>query len=248
MNIRGLKERKRKMKDSRKEYNALRKKKKFSITNWLIVVNIFAFVSILPFNRLYFGLQPRAFLDGKCLWRLITYMFIHFNWWHLAGNMFVLFILGSPCERIIGRKKYLLSYLISGVIAGLTLVISAHFFGSIYLKSLAFKIFSSPLNFAIGSSGAVFGLGALLMTLIPRLKFTIIIAPFFRVSVCLWIPSLLFGIWFISLYADIPVANTAHLGGFLSGLGFGFYFRYRLKSKYGWRYEEELENLIMGDV
>ena len=109
----------------------------FSITNWIIIVNIFVYVCIF-FSLLSgvnekalmanLGLQANDFFDGK-YWTPLTSMFIHMWLPHLFFNMISLFFVGNFLERIIGRKRYSGFYLVSGIGAALFYVTLSYFFG-----------------------------------------------------------------------------------------------------------------------
>ncbi len=80
-------------------------------------------------------------------WRLVTAMFLHASWIHLGMNMFSLYFVGTILEQIIGRWRFLLLYLASGL-AG----------------SAGALVWSAPNAPTVGASGAIFGiLGALLI-------------------------------------------------------------------------------------
>ncbi len=79
-------------------------------------------------------------------WRLITSMFLHAGWLHLAMNMYALYFVGTILEQIIGRWRFVLLYLASG------------------LAGSAGALVWSPTTPTVGASGAIFGvLGALLV-------------------------------------------------------------------------------------
>jgi membrane associated rhomboid family serine protease len=85
----------------------------------------------------------------------------------------------------------------------------------------------SDLNiYAVGASGAIFGLGGLLAVLTPRLPVLVM----FIIPMPMWLAMvvLMFGLWAVSLAAGLPIGNIAHLGGLLVGLSYGVY----LKKKY----------------
>lgn len=203
-----------------------------SITNWLILINVVFFVMAFTFVFFsekyieYVALQPVGFLNGK-IWTLLTSMFMHGNIFHLLINMFVLFSLGNLCEKIIGRKRYLWFYLVAGIIAGLMFVFPAYFLG----YGLGEKIFGSPLAYAVGASGAIFAIAGLFMMLTPRLKFMIIFLPFFSLPAYIMIPLVLFGTWLVSSSVGIGIGNTAHFGGFLCGVVYGLYLKYKYRRK-----------------
>jgi membrane associated rhomboid family serine protease len=89
--------------------------------------------------------QPLGVAHGQW-WRLFTAMFLHASFFHLAVNMYSLYFVGSIMEQVIGRWRFLLLYLASG------------------LAGSAGALLLSPLTPTVGASGAIFGvLGGLLV-------------------------------------------------------------------------------------
>jgi len=149
-----------------------------SITNWLIIINLVFFFISLVFVYLkltnYIALTPSEFIHGKNAWTLFTHMFSHIMFFHLFANMFSLFFLGSFCEKIIGRKRFLWFYLFSGLFAGIFFVLLSVYFGNNYLGA---RIFGNPDISALGASGAIFGILGLLAVLVPKAKVYLIVGP-----------------------------------------------------------------------
>ena len=153
--------------------------------------------------------QPRAILNLGALipalvaegevWRLVTSAFLHSGLVHLAMNMISLYFLGSFAEAQFGRGRFLALYLISGIAGGLAYL----YFGS----------FTDP---AVGASGAIFGLlGGVFGFAIRRGTFTTR-NPIISQLLVLTAINLFLG-------ATIPnVSNTAHIGGLVGGLIFGW--------------------------
>ncbi len=141
---------------------------------------------------------------------LLTSMFLHGGWLHLGGNLLFLWIFGNNVEDLLGRARYVVLYLGSGVAAALVQALLA---------------ISSQVPM-IGASGAIAGvLGAYLMTY-PRANvhcLVWIVIFFWIVTVPAWI---LLGLWFLmqllSGLAAGPaapgVAFWAHVGGFAAGI------------------------------
>ncbi len=204
-----------------------------SAVGWIIFINVVvsvgAFISwgFFPDSVKYFALKPESILAGAYLWTLVTHMFSHGGFFHLFINMFVLFSLGGLCERIIGRKRFVWFYLISGLFAGILSVVLAGYFGF----GLGERIFGSPEIFMVGASGAIFAIAGLFVVLLPRLKFFIIFLPFFSFPAYIIVPAVLFLTWIASVAGGLPIGNVAHFGGFLSGLFYGFYLRSKYKRK-----------------
>jgi len=206
----------------------------WSVTAWLILINVVFFVISTGLwfadetNVKYIALKPSDILQGKYLWTFLTSMFMHGGVFHLAVNMFVLFSLGSFCEQIIGRKRFFWFYILSGLFAGIVFVLLAGYFGN---TELGARIFGSPDIAGVGASGAIFAIAGLFMILLPKLKFTIIFFPFFSLSAYIMIPLVLFATWLVSAGTGLPVGNTAHFGGFLIGVIYGFYLRSKYSNK-----------------
>jgi|TARA_B100002003_G_scaffold226725_1_gene233733 membrane associated rhomboid family serine protease len=193
---------------------------RISYTGILIFANVVFFIfallminnSLLKLSEI--ALQPGKIVNGESLWTLITSMFMHGGLGHLFVNMVSLMFIGGFVEKLIGYKRFLGLYFASGIFAGIFFVLIA-------------AILGADLNvFAVGASGAIFGIGGLLAVLTPRLP----VLVFFVIPMPMWIAMafLLFGLWAISIGTGLPIGNTAHLGGLLVGLGYGFY----LKNKY----------------
>jgi len=143
-------------------------------------------------------------------------MFVHAGFFHLFVNMISLFFLGSFLERLIGKKRFIFIYFASGILASL-------FF-------IAFSLLSDSKVPAVGASGAIFGLGGVLAILTPRLPVYIMFIP---VPMPLWlgIVIMLVLLWIVSALHNLPIGNTAHLGGLIAGLLYGLYLRKKYKRK-----------------
>jgi len=205
-----------------------------SVTTWLIIINVFFFLifsfalAINPLSINYIALKASDILQGKYLWTLITHMFMHANFFHLFINMFVLFSLGSLMERIIGRKRFLIFYLLSGVFAGLLSVAFSGLFGATEFGTKIVGAINMP---AVGASGAIFAIAGLFVILLPKIKFSIIFLPFFSLPGYIMVPAVLVLTWIVSIGTGLPIGNSAHLGGFLAGLVYGIYLRKKYKKK-----------------
>jgi membrane associated rhomboid family serine protease len=111
----------------------------------VFVVTAFSGASLLSgsgTSRIYddFALIPPAVAHGEW-WRLLSSMFLHFGIFHIAFNMWALWVIGTPLEQWLGRLRFVALYLLAGFGGGV----------------LSFA--TGPLtNFAAGASGAIFGL------------------------------------------------------------------------------------------
>src|SRR3990167_6608196 len=199
-----------------------------SINTILILINallFLIFILLVKFNLLTWdsiALKPSNILQGKYLWTFLTSMFMHGGFFHLFVNMFSLFFLGTFLQRILGQKRYLWFYLISGLFAGIFFVLAS---------LIPIPFFSADFNlFAVGASGALFGLIGLMMFLTPNLPVYMMFIPI-PIKIKYAAPGMLVLLWLISVKGNIPIGNTAHLGGLIAGLVYGFYLRNRYKNK-----------------
>tara|TARA_Y100000310_G_scaffold220270_2_gene221767 strand:+ start:5102 stop:5773 length:672 start_codon:yes stop_codon:yes gene_type:complete len=206
-----------------------------SVTSWLILANVVFFVVAMIFLLIYgeqvfnyIALRPVDIIQGKYLWTFLTSMFMHAGFLHLFINMFVLFSLGSFCEKIIGRKRFFWFYIISGLVAGGLFVLLAGLYGE---GEFGARVFGSVLIPAVGASGAIFAIAGLFMILLPKLKFSIIFLPFFSLPAYIMIPLVLFLTWGVSAGTGLPLGNTAHFGGFMAGVIYGLYLRKKYSRK-----------------
>lgn len=145
------------------------------------------------------------------IFTLLSFQFLHGDFFHLAGNMLYLWIFGNNIEAGLGRLRYAAFYLLGGVLAGITHI----------LVGPASDI---PMIGASGSIAAV--LGAYLV-LYPRSRILIFIWFFFFVRL-LPVPTLLvLGVWFLMQVISVGGEGTAwmaHIGGFVAGMVLIRYF------------------------
>ena len=171
----------------------------------IIILNIIVHI-IIHVSGL-FGGRDKLLSEGELSWqivgqtgeyyRLLTAMFIHYDFSHLFNNMLVLFFVGDKLEKSIGKRKYLVVYFGSGILAG--------------IASMGYNMFQHNEVVSVGASGAIFGVvGAMLYVLIANKG---------RVE-DMTSRQMLFFIVF-SLYGgftSVNVDNAAHVGGFLAGI------------------------------
>jgi len=194
-------------------------------TGMIIAANVVAFILVLVLiNSIgeevaisWIALMPSAVISGQAVWTFITSMFMHAGFGHLFVNMISLMFIGSFVEKLIGKKRFLWLYFTGGLFAGLLFVVIA-------------AVTRIDLNvYAVGASGAIFALGGILAVLTPKLP----VLVFFIIPMPMWAAMgfLMFGIWALSLSFGLPIGNTAHLGGLIVGLGYGFYLRKKYPRK-----------------
>ncbi len=215
------------------------------VVNWLLIfINIAVFVYELSLSDLAlqrftvkwgvipavvtgpWRFNPAQLAQTSGLTGLITSLFIHAGWVHIAGNMLYLFIFGDNVEDVLGHGRYLLFYFAGGITASV-----AH-------------ILTDPGSLVptVGASGAIAGvLGAYfvnfprarVLALIPiGLFFPVVEVPSI-IFLFLWFLTNLFsGVASLGIQAQGGVAWWAHIGGFVAGMFLSLVWR-RRSATYG---------------
>lgn len=138
---------------------------------------------------------------------LITYQFLHGGWGHIIGNLVFLFLLGFTVEKALGAGRFLLAYLLCGVLSGLVFT--------------AFSL-NSPVPL-VGASGSISGLMGMYVAIygIRRIRFFYFLGVYFDyfrapalALLPVWVAKEIYDYWF----GDVTgVAYMAHAGGLLAG-------------------------------
>jgi len=142
---------------------------------------------------------------------VLTSMFLHGSFPHIAGNMLFLWIFGNNVEDALGHLRFLAFYLLSGVAAA--------------AAQTAVGLASGELQIPmVGASGAISGVLAGYFLMFPRARILTLV-PIFIFIRLIYIPAAIFiGIWFLlqllgaALGVTGGVAFMAHVGGFVAGL------------------------------
>jgi membrane associated rhomboid family serine protease len=171
-----------------------------------------------------YGVVPASFAPAT----LITSMFLHGSWLHVIGNMWYLWIFGDNVEDRLGHGRYIVFYLLCGIVAGL---------GQIAIDP------SSTLP-TIGASGAIAGVMGAYFVLFPHSRVLTLIFLIFIWELVELPAVVLLGFWFLmQLFSagartasagDGGVAFMAHVAGFVTGLVGVFVFRKRRPADEYW--------------
>jgi membrane associated rhomboid family serine protease len=174
---------------------------------WLITMNLLMFVltalaAIAGRVSLVslLGVRGATFLSQP--WTLFTAMWLHGSFWHILANMITLHFFGSYLSRLVGNRKFLLVYLIGGVVG-----------------NLLFALIAPPFATAIGASGAIFAAGGALAMMRPKTPVYVFPIP----APIPLIGAVIGGFVVLSFFPGI--AWEAHLGGLIVGLIAGYFFR-----------------------
>lgn len=148
---------------------------------------------------------------GRQYSHVVTSMFLHGSWMHLIGNMWFLWLFGNNVEDSMGRGRFVVFYLVSGLAAALA------------------QVFTDPASGIpmVGASGAISGVMGAYLVLYPRARvFTLVPLGFLLTSVALpaWVMLVYWLV--IQLVSGVAayggavggVAFWAHVGGFVAGL------------------------------
>jgi membrane associated rhomboid family serine protease len=200
------------------------------VTRALIFINVIVFFFELMLSQqsidqvfYLFGVVPARFTHPEwaayvgfpvdSYWALLTYQFLHGGWLHIIFNMWTLWIFGDNVEDRMGPVRFTIFYLLCGVIAGLT------------------QLVTNPDSTipSVGASGAIAGVLGAYLLLFPTARL-IVMFPIFFFPFFFELPAVLYlGFWFFSqLFSGTlalagpqqvgGIAWWAHIGGFLSGM------------------------------
>lgn len=197
--------------------------RRFPVVNtMIIVVNVVAFLvetwlEPRSLDRLFFtlGLVPDGFwIGGPGRWvTLFTSTFLHGSWFHVISNMMALYIFGDNVEDRLGHMRYLVFYILGGLLAGLT-----HLW--------AYPASELP---TVGASGAIAAVLGAYLLLYPRAQVITLIPMFFFFRVVNIPAPVYLGLWFlmqlfngtlslaVASFQSSGVAWWAHIGGFVAG-------------------------------
>ena len=163
------------------------------------------------------NVNPRdltAFCGGQHpLLTVFTSMFMHAGWLHILGNMLFLWVFGDNVEDALGHVRYLVFYLVVGLVASATQI----------------ALSMNDLGPGIGASGAIAGVMGAYLVMYPRARIAVFMPLFFFLGAPYIPAAALIGIWFLmqlftgvaslgQAAGDSGVAWWAHVGGFLAGL------------------------------
>lgn len=159
------------------------------------------------------GSDALLILQGQW-WRLVTAAFVHAYLLHIALNMWCLWNLGIFGEPLLGRRGLICVYLLTGITGN--------------MFSLAWAVLSNTDAIVVGASGAVFGIAGILIVLLSNRQLSLPweelkalrrqVIFFAVINLAIGIGPQLLHIFSATLG---HIDNTAHIGGFVSGLALG---------------------------
>ena len=183
------------------------------VTILIILVNVYVFFQELTGGDAFvmrWSAIPHQIVSGHRFITILTALFMHASWSHIIGNMIFLWAFGPEMEDSMGRWRYVVFYLVGGMVA--------------MLAQVAASPHSTVPN--LGASGAIAAvMGGFLVTY-PRDRIRSILVIFIFVKVTFIPAALLIGFWFLTQLLNAGqvahaqtggVAYLAHVGGFIFG-------------------------------
>jgi membrane associated rhomboid family serine protease len=163
---------------------------------------------------LFFGLVPFLVVTKFFIWQVFTYMFLHGGFWHIAINMFILWMFGSKLEYTWGTREFIRYYLLTGVVAGFSILLWHYATGTPYVPT-------------IGASGAVFGVLVAYALFFPDdLVYIYFLFPVRVKYFVVFMGVLEFWALQGALQGQSNISHIGHLGGMIAGY---FYLRHRYR-------------------
>ncbi len=213
------------------------------VVTWTLIalnVAVFVAVNVLGWGRgagdlrdvfLRFGFDQRHPFSP----RILSSMFLHAGLLHLAGNMWVLWIVGDNVEDKLGRARYLLLYLLGGMCATWAYVVTSRFAPAVgEVLGSEGPVSAVPL---VGASGAIFAIMGTYLAFFPEARIHMLLWFFFFVQVVPVRAKWIIGAWVLQDLAltvlsrgpaSGSVATAAHVGGALFGIAAGVFLKPRV--------------------
>lgn len=181
-----------------------------------IMIAVFLLQLMIPGFTELFLLNSGSLIE---IWRFLTAIFLHGGVAHLLYNIFALALFGSILERLIGARKFIFVFFVSGILAN---IVSVNFYPS-----------------SLGASGAIFGILGALIAVRPLL-----LVWAFGLPMPIFIAGVLWAIGdAIGIFIPSEIANIAHLSGMAFGLIIGLIFREKKIRRKGEKVEINEENI-----
>lgn len=151
-------------------------------------------------------------------WQLVTYAFLHEGFWHIAGNMFALYVFGPDVELLLGARRFTLYYFVCVIGAALTQLWVVQY------------LYPSPYP-TVGASGGIFGLLLFYGMAFPHRRMLLLIPP---IPMPAWLLVTLYGALELVLGVfgtSQGIAHFAHLGGMATGFLMILYWRWQQRRR-----------------
>lgn len=218
--------------------------KSVPVTYWLLGIILIVFIAQVAVNVTFtpvilqtpfgtfgvgqfdwnFALWPTRVLQGDVMWGIVTSIFLHANILHIFFNGWALYLFGLYLEKLIGGKNLLGVFFVAGIVGSF-----AH---------IAFSVIVGNAGlYALGASGAIFGVLGALAVLEPNLKVIMMPVP---IPLPLWQAVIMFVV-FMSIIFGLGglsgIAQDVHVAGLTVGVVMGLMYKKRMASDkdFTWR-------------
>jgi rhomboid-like protein len=201
------------------------------VTRNIIIANILVFLLVEFANKSLnidlnynFGLLYFGYPDFK-IYQLVTCIFMHGDYVHLAFNMMFLYTSGSMLEHLWGGQRFFIFYMLCGIGASLAHLMALAFIvyndlGTFYITIFQESFVDPKVNLpCVGASGALFGLFAAYASLFPDVEFQILFIPkSFKAKYLFGFFVLIDVVLGVLNLSGDPLGHFAHIGGAITGL------------------------------
>ena len=189
------------------------------VTNAIIAINLFIYAILALLSHsldislnvlIKAGAQQTAYIEATGqYWRIFTAMFLHLSLFHVGVNMLSLFFIGRVVETFYGHWRYLVIYLVSGIVGGIA------------------TFFLQPDAWAVGASGAIFGVfGALGVFYVANRR---AMGSYGVGAIANWLFWLALNL--VWGFSDPNIGIVDHIGGLLAGIVLAFLLMPRLQRR-----------------
>ena len=186
--------------------------KGITVTKVIIGINVLCWIIGIISEQLYgvdylkqYGIQNGILIRYfNQYWRLVTPIFLHAGFLHMAMNSYFLYYLGETVERYYGKARFIILYLFTGIVGNIVSFFTLN-----------------PFSNSLGASGACLGVGGALVYIWLRKE-----DNFFKYnhSMSSLVLMILFNVFYGFFIKGANIDNGAHVGGFLAGMLFAFIY------------------------
>lgn len=183
-----------------------------------MVISGLGLVSFKGSDLLTWGANYKPYTTNGQWWRLLTSTFLHGGLMHILANMYGLLFVGIFLEPLLGRSRYVLVYLATGILASVA------------------SIWWYDATVSVGASGAIFGLYGFFLACLLLKVFPPDFGKAFLASTLVFV-----GFNLVMGFAG-GIDNAAHIGGLISGFILGLMMSVRLKRQTTIEHATEIEH------